>query len=64
MNKPFTLIVQELEQKIVDTLNEAKLPFYVLKTVIRNIYEDIERADNDEIQQYRHSLENKTNRKE
>ena len=64
MNKPLTLQVNETEQRIVETLNEAKLPFYVLKTIIKNIYEDIERAENDEIQQYEHSLENETNRKE
>ena len=59
MNKPFTLIVQETEQKIVETINNSKLPAYVLKILVKNIFEELDRVDNDEIQKYTQEQEKK-----
>lgn len=52
MNKPFTLIVQETEQKLIEVINNSKLPAYSLKILLKGIFEELERVDNEEIQKY------------
>ena len=57
--KPFTLQVQEIEQKIVDTINESNIPVYVLKQIVRGIYEQLETIEQQEIENYKNKeLEN------
>lgn len=52
MNKPFTIRVNDLQQEIIDKLNEAKLPCYVLKNILKEIIKAIEDADGEEISRY------------
>lgn len=56
MNKPFTIQVQEVEQEIVNTINNSNLPAYVLKQIVKDIYQQISDVEQQEIQKY---LENK-----
>ena len=63
MNKPFTIQVQETEQKIVEDINNSQLPAYVLKTILQNIYKQLEELETQEIQKYKEETE-KENKKE
>lgn len=59
MEKPFTIKVQEIEQEIIKIINKSEFPAYVLKTMIQNIYSQIEAIDNEEINKYIESLKEK-----
>lgn len=59
MEKPFTLKVQETEQKIVEIINHSELPAYVLKIVLQNLYAQIETLENQEIIKYNELKKNK-----
>ena len=63
MNKPFTIIIQETEQKIVEIINNSQLPAYVLKNILQGIYAEIDRVDNEEIAKYNEEQE-KSQKKE
>lgn len=52
MEKPFTIKVNDLHQEILNLLNEAKMPCYVLKTIMNDIIKEIEDADGVEITKY------------
>lgn len=52
MNKPFTMQIEETEQKIVEIINNSQLPAYVLKSILQGIYAEIDRVDNEEIAKY------------
>lgn len=52
MEKPFTIKTNDLHQEIVKLLNEAKMPCYVLKTILYEIIKEIEDADGAEITKY------------
>lgn len=63
MNKPFTIQIQEAEQKIVEIINNSQLPAYVLKNILQGIYAEVERVDNEEIAKYNEEQE-KSQKKE
>ena len=63
MNKPFTMKIQETEQKIVEIINNSQLPAYVLKNILQEIYAEIDRVDNEEIAKYNEEQE-KSQKKE
>ena len=50
--KPLTLQVQETEQEIVNTINKSNLPAYVLKQILKDIYQQIETIEQQEIEEY------------
>lgn len=52
MEKPLTLLVQELEQKLIDNINESKLPHYVIMKVLESIYKQVQENDTEIIKQY------------
>jgi hypothetical protein len=52
MNKPFTIKVQETEQKIVEIINTSQLPAYVLKTMLINMINELDNIDAEEIKKY------------
>lgn len=64
MNKPFTIIVQETTQKLVEDINNTQLPAYVLKNILQGIYAEIERVDNQEIAKYKEEQEKLSQEKE
>lgn len=59
MEKPFSLKVQELEQKIIDDINSSQMPAYVLKTILKDIYMQIETSESEEIKEYYDSKKEK-----
>ena len=56
-DKPFTLIVRETEEKIVEVLNNSKLPAYTMMTLLKGLYEQISIMDNQEIENYKTQLQ-------
>lgn len=52
MEKPFTIRVNDLQADIVKRLNEAKLPCYVLRNILKEIIKAIEDADGEEMTKY------------
>ncbi len=64
MNKPFTLQVQEIEQKLVEDINNSQLPAYVLKTILQNMYNQLEMIEQEEIAKYNEEQEKKSQKKE
>lgn len=61
MEKPFTIRIKELEEKLIEEINSSKLPVYVLKTEIEKIYAELNRIDEEEIKNYNESLLNENN---
>ena len=59
MNKPFTLQVQETEDQLVKTLNNSNLPAYVLKNILKELYQQIEQLELNEIEEYNKSQKKK-----
>lgn len=57
--KPFTIIVQETEQQIVDTINKSNLPVYVLKNILSGINKQLNDIEQQEIEKYYNEQENK-----
>ena len=64
MNKPFTLQVQETEEQLVKTLNNSNLPAYVLKQILKELYQQIEQIELKEIETYNQEQEKKPKKKE
>lgn len=63
MEKPFTIRIKELEEKLIEEINSSKLPVYILKTEIEKIYAELNRIDEEEINKYNESLLNENNQK-
>lgn len=63
MEKPFTVRIKELEEKLIEEINSSKLPVYVLKNEIEKIYAELNRIDEEEINKYNESLLNENNQK-
>lgn len=60
MDKPVTLIREELVEGIVGLINESKLPMFVLEPILKDIYFEVKNAarqqlENDKMQ-YQSSL--------
>lgn len=64
MNKPFTLQVQETQQEIINTINKSNLPAYVLKQILKELYQQIEQLEINEIETYNQGQEKKSKKKE
>jgi len=64
MNKPFSLIVSETEQKVVEIINNSQLPAYVLKTILQNLYTQVENIEIEEIKKYNEEQEKLSQEKE
>lgn len=63
MNKPFTLKVQETEQKIVEIVNNAEIPAFCMKVILNDVLNQINDFDKKEIENYYKELK-KENEKE
>lgn len=40
-NKPITMIIDETKSTIVNTINNSKLPAFILETIIKDIYMEV-----------------------
>jgi hypothetical protein len=64
MDKPLTLKMEELQNEITQKINEANIPAYCIKTMLRELYEEVDSIDKEEIQRYNEYIKNKPNKKE
>lgn len=64
MNKPFTLIINETRDKIVEIVNNANLPAFCIKIILNDILNQVESIDNAEIEKYKNELNNSKIEKE
>lgn len=64
MNKPFTLQVQETEEQLVNAINKSNLPAYVLKQILKELYQQVEQLEINEIETYNQEQEKKPKKKE
>lgn len=58
MNKPFTLKLEDLKNKIVEDINNAELPAFNVKIILQEIYKTIEDFDRQEIAKYNEEIKN------
>ena len=64
--KPMTLVVDELQETITNTINEYilkyQMPIYIIEPIIKTLYEDVQRSLQQEKEQataqYNKALEN------
>jgi hypothetical protein len=63
-NKPFTLILREFDDKLIDTINGYKLPAQVIIHELEKIINIIVIQDNEEIEKYNKEQEEKKNAKD
>lgn len=70
MEKPLNLKIEEFRNQIVNTINEANLPAYILKPIVKDFYTQLQNLEQQELiqaqRQYEKSLneEKKTENKE
>lgn len=62
-NKPFTLILKELEEEIIKIINNANIPIYCLKQILSNLYNQLDNIEKNEIEEYQKSIKEKNNKK-
>jgi len=55
MEKPFSLKIQDFNDKLVELVNTSELPAYVLKIELEKIYQQIDRLEKEEIEKYKES---------
>jgi len=52
MNKPISIKMQETTLEIVNIINKSQLPPFCIKTIINNIFQEVDNAEKQEIQKY------------
>jgi len=52
MNKPFSVLVNETEQGIVEIINKSGLPAYCIKTILNNMLIQVSNIEQQEIKAY------------
>ncbi len=67
MDKPLSLRVREVEDKIVKEINESRLSPFIWKTILEKLYSQLTQIENQEIKDYqekeRKEKENEKNKK-
>lgn len=63
MEKPFTIKVREFNENLIKLVNSSKLPVYALKNEIEKIYSELNKIDEEEINNYNKSRLNESNQK-
>lgn len=59
MDKPFSIIIQETEEGLIKVLNESKLPPFVLKIVLQNLFNQLNEIEKNEKEAYLRKKEEK-----
>ena len=59
MEKPTSLVIFDLKQKIVDDINESKLPIYIIKPIVKEIYDRVIEQDVIQMQKDKDEYEGK-----
>lgn len=52
MEKPLTIKIQEIEQKLIDIINDSEMPPYIMLNILSGLYNKIQSADNQMVEQY------------
>ena len=52
MERPLTLIIQDLREKLIKEINESGLPHYVIMKILEEIYKQVQENDTEIIKQY------------
>jgi len=63
MNKPLTLEVNELEQKLINSINNSNLPVYCLKNILQDIFKQLDDIEKRDIQLYQDNLKKEESKK-
>ena len=58
MNKPFTLKLEDLKNKIVEDINSAELPAFCVTIILQEILKTVQKMDNQEIEKYNKEIKN------
>ena len=65
MEKPLNLRIEEVKNQIANTINEANLPAYILKPIIKDFYMQLQNLEQQELiqaqRQYEKSLNEEKN---
>ncbi len=65
MEKPLNLRIEEVKNQIANTINEANLPAYILKPIIKDFYMQLQNLEQMDLiksqQEYENSLKNQEN---
>lgn len=59
MEKPTSLAILDLKQKIVDDINESKLPIYIIKPIVKEVYDRVIEQDIIQTQKDKEEFEKK-----
>ena len=61
--KPLSLIIKEIEDSIVKQINDSKLSVFIWKTIFEKIYNQLVSVEQQEIELYNKSLNEKKEEK-
>jgi len=64
MNKPMTVQVNETEQQLIEIINKSGLSSFCVKTILNNIYIQLDSIEKEEIKKYNDYVNNKNKKKE
>lgn len=57
MNKPFTLKLEDLKNKLIEDINKAELPAFNVNYILNEIQNLIFEMDKQEIEKYRQTIQ-------
>lgn len=65
MEKPLNLRIEEVRNQIANTINEANLPAYILKPIVKDFYTQLQNLEQQELiqaeKEYQKSLKKQKN---
>ena len=61
MEKPLNLRLQETKDKIADIINNAKLPAYLLKPIVKDFYLQLQNLEQEEFMKSQMEYQNSLN---
>ena len=62
--KPISMVLNDLESDIVDLINQTQLSFCVIKPIIKEIYDEVARAADRQLEQDKLAWENRKKEEE
>lgn len=61
MEKPLNLRIEEIRKQIANTINEANLPAYILKPIVKDFYTQLQNLEQQELIQAQRQYEKSLN---
>lgn len=62
MEKPLNLRIEEVRNQIANTINEANLPAYILKPIVKDFYTQLQNLEQQELIQAQRQYEKSLNK--